>query len=232
MRINRTVAMNPVEPQPLSVRAPSDMQLKIDFQYLDLLGKSLTDDVAGQLQLTSRSENRTMTYAVPATDIVNGRATTYIPQGDLSDMNGYRMRLMGTYKGEPMLFASGLLSIYAGAGFSAYPEDIIDNIPITMTYNFDTSITVRLWKDAGKGSPYDLTSTLIAANVYSDKTLGMGLAAFTVTPTVIPGEVILSLPSATVNTLPAGCWWNLTASSGGGLTTLCQGTVTITGVKP
>jgi hypothetical protein len=232
MRIQRTVTMNPVEPQPLSVRAPSDMQLKIDFNYLDLFGKSLTDDVAAQLQLTSRSENRTITYAVPATDIVNGRASAYIPQGDLDDMNGYRMRLVGTYKGEPMLFATGLLSIYGGAGFQAYPEDIIDNIPITMTYNFDTSITVRLWKDAAKGAPYDLTSTLISAAVYTDQTASMGLASFTVTPTVIAGEVILSLPFATVNTLPPGCWWNLKASSGGGLTTLCQGTVTITGVKP
>lgn len=224
--------MNPVEPQPLSVRAPSDMQLTIDFQYLDLLGKPLTDDVAAQLQLTSRSEGRTMTYAAPATDIVNGKASAYIPQGDLDDMNGYRMRLMGTYRREPMLFAMGLLSIVQGAGFSAYPEDIIDNVPITMTYNFDASITVRLWKDAGKGAPYDLTNTLISASVYSDQTASLGLAAFTVTPTVIPGEVILSLPFATVNTLPSGCWWNLKASSGGGLTTLCQGSVSITGIKP
>jgi hypothetical protein len=232
MKISRTVSMNPVEPQPLAIRAPSDMQLKVDFQYLDMVGKPLTDDVAAQLQLTSRSENRTVTYAVPATDIVNGRATAFIPQGDLSDMNGYRMRLMGTYKSEPVLFAIGLLSLYSGAGLSAYPEDIIDNIPISLTYNFDASITVRLWKDAAKGAPYDLSSILISASIYSDRNSSTGLASFTATPTVVPGEVVLTMPYAVVNTLPAGCWWSLMASSGGGLTTLCQGVVTITGIAP
>jgi len=39
----------------------------------------------------------------------------------------------------------------------------------------------------------------------------------------------LSLTSAQVDALPASCWWTLTAGTATGVTTLCQGTVTITG---
>jgi hypothetical protein len=232
MRISRIVSMNPVEPQPLSARVPSGMQIKIDFQYLDFTGKALTDDVAAQLQLVSRSENRLMTYAVPATDIVNGKARATIPQGDLIDMNGYQLKLVGTYKQEPTLFAVGNLSLTQAAGFDAMPEDVIDNVPISMTYNFDAAIYIRLWQDANKGTPYDLTSTTITAFVYPTSVLASVLAAFTVTPTVVPGEVILSLPVAVVNTLPSGCWWNLKASTAAGTTTLAEGIVTIMGIRP
>jgi hypothetical protein len=208
------------------------MRLIIDFQYQDMNGNTLTDDLASQLQLTGRSDNRSLTYAIPATDLVNGKARATIPQGDLIDMNGYQLKLMGTYKQEPTLLAVGNLSLTQAAGFDAMPEDVIDNVPISMAYNFDASIYIRLWQDVGKGTPYDLSATTISATVYQTSALALVLASFTVTPTFVPGEVLLTLPVAVVNTLPAGCWWNLKASTASGVTTLAEGIVTITGIKP
>jgi hypothetical protein len=231
MRIQRVVSMNPVEPEPMSLRAPANMRLLIDLQYLDLAGRPLTDDLAAQLQLTSRTNDTTVSYPAPAIDIVNGKARVTIGQDDLTDMNGYRLRLMGTYRGEPALFAIGVLRLTDAAGIDATPEDVIDDVPIDLAYNFDASINIRLWQDAGKGTPFDLTTATISSSVYASSSDSTVLATFTATPTTLPGEVILSLTAAIVNTLPPGCWWSLMASTAGGVTTLAQGTVTITGVQ-
>lgn len=232
MKVQRTIAVNPIEPAPMSLRVPAKVQLSIDFQYLDASGKKLNNDVAAQLQVTSRTNNTTDTYAVPATDIVNGKARCSIDKDILTDMNGYRVRLVGTYKGEPWLFALGTMRITEAAGIEETPEDIVDDVPLTIAYNFDASVTVRLWQDAAKTVPFDLTAATITAAIYPSRDDPVALANFTVTPTALPGEVVLQMPYATVNTLPSGCWWSLRASTAAGVTTLAQGTVTITGVRP
>lgn len=232
MKIQRTIAINPIEPAPISMRAPAKVQLSIDIQYLDASGKKLNDDVAAQLQVTSRTNDTTAVYAVPATDIVNGKARCTIDKGVLTDLNGYRVRLVGTYRGESGLIALGTLRITDAAGIEDTPEDVIDDVPLTISYNFDAAVTIRLWQDTAKTAPFDLTTATITAAVYPGRDDPVALANFTVTPTALPGEVILSLPYTVVNTLPSSCWWSLRASTAAGVTTLCYGTITITGIRP
>ncbi len=232
MKVLRTIALNPIEPAPMSLRVPAKVPLTIDFQYLTADGRSVGVDVAAQLQVTARTNGQTNVYPVPATDIVNGKARVSIGKDVLQDINGYRVRLVGTVKGEAQLIALGTMRITDAAGIEETPEDIIDDVALEMAYNFDTAVSVRLWQDAGKTAPFDLTTATISAAIYSSRDDAIALAAFTVTPTAIPGEVVLQLPYAVVNTLPSGCWWSLRASMAAGTTTLCQGTVTITGVRP
>jgi len=232
MRVQRTIALNPIEPAPMSMRVPAKVPLTIDIQYLTSDGKSIATDVAAQLQVTSRTNDNTDTYPVPATDIVNGKARVSIDKDVLTDMNGYRLRLVGTVNGQAMLIALGTLRITEAAGIEETPEDVIDDVPITISYNFDAAINIRLWQDAAKTAPFDLTAATISAAIYPSSGSNVALASFNVTPTALPGEIVLQLPYAIVNTLPSSCWWSLRASTAAGVTTLAQGSVTITGVRP
>lgn len=232
MRVKRTIAMNPVEPAPMSLRIPNGVPLTLDIQYLDVQGRPLTEDLAAQLQVTSRTRGNTDFYAVPATDIINGKARLTIAENILKDMNGYRIRLAGTWKGEAALIALGTIRIVEAAGLQATPEDVIDDVPLYLAYNFDAGISIRLWQDAAKSAPFNLDTATVTAAIYATRTETTPLVAFTVTRTAIPGEVMLGLTHDQVNALPAGCWWSLRASTAGGVITLCQGTVTITGVRP
>lgn len=232
MRVQRTICLNPIEPAPMSLRVPAKVPLIIDFQYLTPNGQGIAVDVAAQLQVTSRTNTTTDVYPVPATDVINGKARVAIAKDILTDMNGYRLRLVGTVNGEAQLIALGTLRITEAAGIEETPEDIIDDVQLTMSYNFDAAVNIRLWQDAGKTTPFDLTSATISASIYANSQNAAALANFTVTPTALPGEVVLQMPYTTVNTLPSTCWWSLRASTAAGVTTLCQGTVTITGVAP
>lgn len=232
MRVQRTIAMNPVEPAPMSLRIPNGVPLTLDIQYLDIGGRPFTEDLAAQLQVTARSNSSTDFYAVPATDIINGKARLTIAENILKDMNGYRIRLVGTYKGEATLLALGTIRIVEAAGLQATPDDIIDDVPLYLAYNFDAGISIRLWQDSAKSAPFDLNTATITAAIYPSSTDPTALVPFTVTRTAVPGEVILGLTYLQVNALPAGCWWSLRASTAGGVTTLCQGTVTISGIRP
>jgi hypothetical protein len=229
MKVQRTVCINPIEPAPISLRAPAKAPLTIDFQYFDQAGGGISVDVAAQLQVTSRTNGNTDTYPVPAIDIVNGAARVSIAKDILTDMNGYRLRLVGTYKGEAMLIGLGSLRITEAAGIEETPEDVIDDVPLTLAYNLDAAISIRLWQDAGKTAPFDTTSATIIGSIYASRDSAVTLADFSVTATATPGEVVLQMPYTVINTLPATCWWALRASTAAGVTTLCQGTVTITG---
>lgn len=232
MRITRTVAMNPIEPQQMSLRVPNGMPLSLDLQYLDINGQVYTSDLAAQLQLTSRTGDQTTFHAAPATDIINGKARVTIGADVLTDINGYRLRLAGTYRGEATLLALGSLRITEAAGLQATPEDIIDDVPLYLSYAFDAAVSIRLWQDADKGAPFDLSTATITAAIYPSSADPTALVPFDVTTTATPGEVILRLTADQIATLPPVCWWSMRASTAGGVTTLCQGTVTIAGVQP
>jgi hypothetical protein len=177
--------------------------------------------------LTSRSDDRTSTYQMPATDVVNGKARAFIPADTLIDPNGYRLRVVGTRDGEPVLLATGTVAPMAAAGFGAVPEDTIDTIPLTFERNEDASLNVKLWDDTSKTNPFELTDTGVNASVYSAKG-GIVLVPFTVTVVAV-NEVTLSLTAAQVNSLPDSCWWSMAALTVNGSTTLAEGTVTVTG---
>lgn len=228
MKVLRTIAINPIEPAQMSVRAPAKVPLTIDFQYLAANGNPISADVAAQLQVTGRTSTNTDTYPVPATDIVNGKARVSIGKDVLTDINGYRLRLVGTVNNEATLIALGTLRITDAAGIEETPEDVIDNIPLTIAYNFAFACDIFLWSDAGKTAPFDLTSATISAALYAGQNDTVVLMPFTI-GVAGPGHVVLQLTAEQVDALPRNSWWSLRASSAAGVTTLAQGPVTMTG---
>jgi hypothetical protein len=227
MNISKLVVLNPIEPSPLSFRAPLGMDTKLNVTYLDMAGAALPGDLAAQLQLTGRSTARTTSYLMPATDIANGRARAIIPGGDLNDPNGYRLRLVGTVNGEPSLLAMGTVMPIPAAGIEAIPDDIIDTVDLTFTYGNVVELDITVWTDSGGDVPYDLTegAATISAAIYAAKG-GSQLLPFTVTVTAA-NKVRLSLTVEEVATLPALCWWSMVASTSAGATVLCEGKVTV-----
>lgn len=225
-RIVRNVALNPVEPAQLSFRAPYAMQTVLDITFTDYLGQTLNYDIAAQLQLISRTNGRTASYATPATDIVNGKARAVFPAGELNDRNGYHLRLFGTLNGSAELLAMGEVRLTATTGPMAMPDDIIDEIPLTFTIDTPVQIDITLWQDEAKATPYDLSVVTVIAAVYPSKIDNSVLANFGQQVTGI-NALRLSLPAPTVNTLPASCWWSLRVSSSGQVKTLAEGTVVV-----
>jgi hypothetical protein len=225
--VQRTVFLNAIEPATLSVRAPAQMETWLDVTFRDQRGQLLTTDIGAQLQLTGRTGNRTTTYAMPSIDMVNGKARSIIPAGDLSDMNGYRLLLLGTWNQQASLLAMGTLQLIASAGIDAQPGDLIDNIPLTFARGADDYVDASLWHDAGKASPYDVTTAVVLAPISNGQN-GATLTNFTVTQIAI-NTVRLSLTTAQLADLPASCWWTLLVASGGSQQTMAQGSVTITG---
>jgi hypothetical protein len=224
--VQRSVFLNPIEPAPLSLRAAMGMETWLELNYFSQNGAVYANDVAAQLQLTGRTGGATTTYAVPSIDVVNGRARAVIPAGDITDPNGYRLRLVGTVNQQPALIATGVLMPIAAAGIEALPQDVIDSIDLTLAYNVDATVIVTIWHDEGKANPYDLTAATIGADVLSAQG-GSVLASFAVVES--ENQATLTMPAATVNTLPAACWWRLSASGSGGSQVLAEGNVTITG---
>ena len=227
MNVNRLLVINSVEPSSLSFRAPFGVDTRLNVQYVNHGGVAVTSDLAAQLQLTGRSNARTISYFMPAVDIANGRARATIPADDLVDPNGYRLRIVGTVNREAALLATGTVMPIASAGLEAVPDDIIDSVDLTFDYDAPVDIDITLWADAGKGSPYDMTQTTITAAVHAAKG-SAALTPFTVTP-LSANQVKLSLTVEQVNALPANCWWSLVASTSAGATTLCEGDVAIAG---
>lgn len=226
MIVNRTVFLNPVEPEFLAFRLSSGVDTKVDFHFKAQTGAPHPEDVVAQLQLTGRTNDQTEYFSVPAVDIVNGVARAVIPAGFNYDPNGWRLRLTGTVNQEPRVIAYGVVTAVAGAGPQVEPQDVIDSIDIKLTYTQPTMFTVKVWQDESKYTPYDLAASSVGANIYSAPG-GFVLMPFTVSA-VVGNEVTLSLTAAQVDTLPASCWWTLTIVTGPGLTTLAQGKVTVT----
>jgi hypothetical protein len=222
MIVQRSVHLNPVEPSPLSLRVPAGIETRLAIFFRDSRGK-VTSDLLAQLELAGRSDGRKMYYAMPATDVANGQATAFIPAGDLSDMNGYRLNLYGTVEGQPQLLATGIVAMVAAAGPQAVPPDVIDQIDLTLTYTQPAQIDVTVWQDSGKGTPFDLTAANIAAIVLAERG-GTVLLPFTATAVSV-NVVRLTLTAAQVDTLPASCWWSLSVSTASGTTTLAEGAV-------
>jgi hypothetical protein len=221
--VQRTVVLNQVEPALLSVRAPAQMETWLDVTFRDQRGQLYAQDLAAQLQLTGRSDDRTQTYAMPATDMVNGKARAVIPGGDLTDMNGYRLRVLGTWNQQPALLAMGVLQLIPAAGVDVQPDDVIDQIALSFGRGADDYVDVALWHDAGKSNPFDVTSLTVTAPI-----TGTVSSAFGVTKIAF-NEVRLTLTTAQLAALPNTNQWSLIVSSGGGQQTLAQGPLTITG---
>src|SRR5262245_8398939 len=203
--IVRTLTISPVEPALLSMRAPDGLETWVDFRYLAQDGLPFPADIAGQLHLTGRSSKRTTSYLVPATDRVNGRARAVLPAGDLSDPNGYRLRLTGTVNSQLMLVAVGTVMPILMDGLVEPYIDEIDTVDLSFQRDEDVLLNVKVWTDDAKANPYDLTAsgTVLSANIYNFKN-GSVLMPFAVT-VLAANEVQLSLPKGQVNILPDDC---------------------------
>jgi hypothetical protein len=229
--INRTLVVNPVEPVAFSMKLPTGLDTKIVIEYLRQNGAAYTTDLGGQLYLTSRSSGRVAQYFLPSIDVINGKARAYIPAGDIVDLNGYNVQIIGTIDGEPRLIAKGSASVVQTEALGLIPADYIDTVDLSFEYDEDVDLDVTVWKDATKDAPYDLSdeATTLSAYILDNKG-GSVISVFTVT-VLDEHKVRISLTKEQVNNLPATCWWTLNASTAAGLITLCEGDVTVTGVK-
>jgi hypothetical protein len=185
--------------------------------------------MAASLVLTGRTTERSISYIVPATDTINGKARVVIPGTDLQDPNGYDMTLVGSIKGGRSVLATGVLVLSEIGIPDLDIVDIIDTVDISLNYDEVCELDVTLWQDTSSGIPYDLTanSTTVQASIQDVKGGGV-LVPFTVLVLDV-NKVRISLTVDQVNTLPASCWWSLVAGLPTGSTTLCEGTVTVTG---
>jgi hypothetical protein len=223
------IYVNPIEPGPLSMRVPSGIETRLELTFYDQLGETLDVDVLGQLELTSRSTGGNPIWcAVPATDVVNGRARAILPANTLDDPNGYRLRLYGTVQGQGMLLATGVVDLIDAIGTTSVPLDVIDSIDLTFQRDEDVLLRIAVFADQVGDAEYDLSTTAISATIFANQG-GTGIAVFQVTP-IDANEVELSLPAETVNLLPDKCWWTLVASNSSGMITLAEGQVSVTGV--
>ena len=227
--INRTLVLNPVEPAPISFKLPTGIETWVNVALLRQTGAPYAMDTASQLYLTSRSDRRVLRYPMLSVDPINGQARAVIPAGDIRDENGYNVQIIGTVDAEPRLIAKGSASVTVTEALGILPTDMIDTVDLAFDYDEDVTLDVTVWKDAGKGSPYDLTQevTTISATIYDKKGGGI-LSGFAVT-VLAANKVQLSLTAEQVNRLPATCWWALMASTAAGLVTLCEGSVAVTG---
>jgi hypothetical protein len=226
--INRSIFLDQPEPSPLSMRVPKGQETRLSLRYFDRSGHLISSDLAAQLQLMGRSGGALQTYDLPATDVVNGLAGTLIPEGDLTDPNGYRLAIQGTRDGQPSLFASGTVHVSESLGPRvALPVDVIDRVDLTFERGDDVELDVSMWVDTAKANEYELAGTTIVANIL-DASGGTVLVPFTVT-VADANTVKLSLTEEQVDALPATCWWALLAGTGSGVTTLCEGEIIVTG---
>jgi hypothetical protein len=225
--VKRTVFLNPIEPAPLSFRAGTQVDTFLEVTYYKQTGYPHGSDIDGQLQLTARTTGARKAYSVPAIDVANGKARATIPAGDVTDPNGYRLALYGSVAGEAGLVARGLVWPDDQVEPMGLPIDVIDVIPLTLEKSQpgDSVFNIKLWDDEQKTDPYDLGSATVQAKILAEQG-GARLDDFTVTP-ISSNAVQISLTPAQVAALPASCWWTLSIGSIEGVTTLCEGPVTV-----
>jgi len=225
----RLVHLNPIEPGTISGRATAGYDCQIDIVYRNAVDQTYTSDLAGTLVLTARSSDSSLSYIVPATDLVNGKARVTIPGGDLTDPNGYAMTLVGTFEGRRKVLANGVLSLTEEGIPNLDIIDTIDTVDLTLDYDETCDLDITLWEDSAGGTPYDLTeeSTTVSAAIYNSKS-GSVIMPFTVTVTGA-NSVALSLTVDQVNSLPPACWWNMQVARMGGTTVVAEGNVSIVG---
>lgn len=225
--VRKVVFLNRIEPAPLSFRAGVNVDTFLEVTFYAQSGYAYSSDVDGQLRLKARSDGTVKSYSMPAIDVANGKARAIIPAGDIVDVNGYQLSLYGSIAGEAALIARGIIYPDDQEEPVADPIDVIDEVPITLdlAQPTDSVFTVKLWDDEAKADPYDIGSAVVSAAIF-DAQGGLKLADFTTVP-VSTNAVQISLSPAIVATLPASCWWTLTIGSADGVTTLCQGPVTV-----
>ena len=225
--IRKTVFVNPIEPAPLSFRCPTQIDSTLEITYYQQTGFAYSTDLDGQLRLTGRSNRVSKAYSVPAIDVANGKARAIIPAGDITDPNGHLLMLYGSVAGEAGLIARGLVWPDAQQSPVLEPIDVIDVVPIELyrSQPTDSAFVIKLWDDLSKSDPYEIGGKTIAAWI-SDAQGGAKLVDMAVVMTGT-NTAQISLTQDQVTPLPDSCWWALSIGSVDGVTTLCEGPVTV-----
>jgi hypothetical protein len=228
MSIDRVVYLNPVEPQPMSLRAATGLPTVVNIYFRNNDDTPYGIDVAAQLQIMPRSSGPAQAFSVPATNRPQGLAQFLIPADTLNDPNGYRMRMVGTFEGAPILIAVGDITPIEAPGIKSLPEDVIDQITITIERGGDFLLYIRLWQDAAKTIPMDMTDASVTAAIELSQTDGTLIANFAVALGTDPASYVLTLAQAIVDVLPGACWWRMRLTkTATGTTTLAEGSVTV-----
>jgi hypothetical protein len=115
MQIKRQVVINPIEPVELSMRVPASLAATLMLSFVNNLFAPITTDLKATLSLTGRSTGQTKDYKAVSTDMTNGKASVTLPAGELTDANGYRVRLFGEQPpGNKQLLALGVMRAVNG----------------------------------------------------------------------------------------------------------------------
>lgn len=240
--IHRSVYTGQPEPSPLSMRVPARQETRLVISFRDQNGTVLNTDLGSHLELASRSAGTSLSYALTATDIPNGKAQADIPAGDLSDPNGYNLMLRGHLSGEPMMLARGAVVLQdiglpwvtgLGAGGGAPGSGagaFIERIDLVLPRGVAANLLVTIWANEGATVPMDLTGMSLFADIVATAG-GTVIDAFAVAPGPSANTVWISLTVAQLDALPDSCWWTLVGTSPGsvGATTFCEGAVTVFG---
>jgi hypothetical protein len=226
MLIRREIYLNPYEPAAFSLRAPMGLDLTVEATLRDQAGQLYTADLEMTLQLVGRSTAQADSYAMPATDLANGKATALVTGDGLNDVNGYNAFVYGTMGGLPAVIAMGKVLLYQG-GVGLEPQTIsyITNIPLTIVRGEPVTLDLKLWRDESKSAQY--VGATVIANLY-DNAAGTVKANMTVTPYGQPNEVRLTLTADETAALPVVRYWDVVAVASGKAMTLLQGEVTMT----
>jgi len=238
--VNRQVFVGQPEPSPLSLRVPARQETRLAVSFKDRKGLPIGLDLGSSLELAGRSAAApNLFYRLTTTDITDGRAQVTIPAGDLADPNGYNLMLRGYLSGDPMMLARGVVALQdfglpgmglggAGEGGSGAPS--VERIDFVLPRGVAAMLFTSVWADEGATVPVDLTDLLLTANIFAVPG-GTVIGAFTITPGPSAHTVWLGLTVEQLDDLPDSCWWTLVGAppTGVGVTTFCEGAVTIFG---
>jgi hypothetical protein len=109
MTVKRQIHLNPIEPAQLSMRLPYLIGGKVDFSFVNQDGSPVNVDLGSTMRVVARSSGAMTEKPVISTDISNGKAQCVFDAEELTDINGYHVRLFGTVSGETQLLALGVI---------------------------------------------------------------------------------------------------------------------------
>jgi len=219
--IRREIYLNPLEPSLFSFRAPSDVDITLETSLKQQDGTPYTADLEMSVQLTGRSNGNTLVYAMPTSDLANGKARAVIPA--LNDVNGYNVMVVGTLEGGLELLAQGIVFLSGKAQPISETIDAIDNIPLNITRGAALTLDLKLWQDEGKINQF--TGATVIANLRASIE-GPVVAQITVTQQPQPNEVRLSLTDVQTTALDSSIsTWDVVVVQGGRAQTVIRGDV-------
>lgn len=169
--MNRTIALNEIEPAPLSLRWSQGLDLPLDLTVMAQNGTMVDLSlISPALILEPRSGGPVQSYAGVTDQAGLGTATFRIPGSDYKDSNGYRISLFGAIDGVMQLIARGVGVVTQGP---AIPAGVGTGVPLPQRGTFNLNIIrndswtwqFTLWGNSAKTIPSDLTDATVTAQI-------------------------------------------------------------------